>query len=159
MASLSLRAISAIRLGGGFSGTQGGLCWSLFSEACVCVCTTGVANHHHSPQILIIHICNQMQHFTSGSQFTDGGCVNKTDECLHWESAVCSQPCRRVFPQGRLTLFPWIWNHRLPRVPAESCVIASIYFFFLDDSETSEYVFDVYYRKANTLLSLWKLIF
>lgn len=103
-----------------------------------------------------------MQHFTSGLQFTDGGCVNKTDDCLHWEPAVRSQPRQRVFPQGRFTLFPWIRNHRLPRVPAESCVSASMYFFFLDDSETSEYVFNVYYseyRKANTLLSLWKLIF
>ena len=68
-----------------------------------------------------------------------------------------------AFPQGWLAHFPWIQYHRLPRVPAGSCVTELMLFFFLlDDSETSEYVFNVYYseyRKANTLLSLWKLIF
>ena len=59
---------------------------------CVCVCTTCVATYHHSPQILIIHIWNQMPHFMRGSQFTDGGCVNKTDDCLRWGSAVRSHP-------------------------------------------------------------------
>ena len=93
-ATPSLRAISFIRLG--LWDSRGTLLKPVFRSmgvcVCVCVCTTCVATYHHSPQILIIHIWNQMPHFMSGSQFTDGGCVNKTDDCLHWGSAVCSHP-------------------------------------------------------------------